>query len=251
MEKKNMTLHLRVWRQKNAASKGKMVDYTVNNVSQDMSFLEMLDVLNEDLIKKGDDPIEFDNDCREGICGMCSMVINGVAHGPEKGTATCQLHMRKFKDGDTITVEPWRGTAFPPIKDLAVDRSAFDQIIAAGGYTSCRVGSAADANAILVSKDMAEKAMDAAACIGCGACVAACPNGSASLFVAAKVAQFTYLPQGHAEQKQRVLNMVHKMDELGFGDCSNHGECEAVCPKEISIKHIAIMRREYFKAAIS
>lgn len=251
MEKKNMTLHLRVWRQKNASAKGKMVDYTINDVSQDMSFLELLDVLNEDLIKKGEDPVEFDNDCREGICGMCSMVINGVAHGPEKGTATCQLHMRKFKDGDTITVEPWRGTAFPPIKDLVVDRSAFDQIMAAGGYTSCRVGSAADANAILVPKDMAEKAMDAAACIGCGACVAACPNGSASLFVAAKVTQFAFLPQGHAERKQRVLNMVHKMDELGFGDCSNHGECEAVCPKEISIKHIAVMRREYFKAAIS
>ena len=245
-----MTLKLRIWRQKNAQSAGRLGDYTVKNISTHMSFLEMLDVLNEDLIKKGDDPVEFDNDCREGICGMCSCVINGVAHGPEKATATCQLHMRKFKDGDTITVEPWRASPFPIIKDLVVDRSAFDEIIAAGGYTSCKVGAAADANSILVPKDQAEKAMDAAACIGCGACVAACPNASASLFVAAKIAQFAQLPQGHAERKQRALNMVGKMDELGFGDCSNHGECEAVCPKEISIKHIAIMRKEYFKAAV-
>ncbi|HMW34018.1 succinate dehydrogenase/fumarate reductase iron-sulfur subunit [bacterium] len=251
MEQKKMTLHLKIWRQKNMQSAGKMVDYTLDNVSTDMSFLEMLDVLNERIIKNGEDPIEYDNDCREGICGMCSMVINGVAHGPEKGTATCQLHMRKFKDGDHITVEPWRASPFPVVKDLATDRSAFDAIIAAGGYTSCRVGSAAEANALLVPKDMADKAMDAAACIGCGACVAACPNGSASLFVSAKIAQFTYLPQGHAERKQRVLNMVNKMDELGFGDCSNHGECEAVCPKEISITHIAIMRKEYLKAALS
>jgi len=251
MEKQKMTIHLKVWRQKSSQTKGKMIDYTLDDVSEDMSFLELLDVLNEKLIKKGEDPVEFDNDCREGICGMCSMVVNGVAHGPEKGTATCQLHMRKFKNGDTISVEPWRAKPFPVIKDLVVDRSAFDEIIAAGGYTSCKVGAAVDANSILVPKDLAEKAMDAAACIGCGACVAACPNGSASLFVGAKISQFTFLPQGRAEQKQRVLNMVNKMDELGFGDCSNHGECEAVCPKEISISHIAIMRKEYIKAAFS
>ncbi len=245
-----MTMFLKVWRQKNGQAKGKLTDYTLTDVSEHMSFLEMLDVLNEQLIKKGEEPVEFDNDCREGICGMCSLVINGIAHGPEKATATCQLHMRKFKDGETVVIEPWKSKAFPVIKDLVVDRTAFDKIISAGGYTSCKVGSAADANSMLVPKDMAEKAMDAAACIGCGACVAACPNGSASLFTAAKIAQFTFLPQGHAERKSRVLNMVNTMDDLGFGDCSNHGECEAVCPKEISISHIAIMRKEYFKAAI-
>ncbi len=245
----NMTLHLRVWRQKNTSSKGRMVDYTLTGVSPDMSFLEMMDTLNEKLIKEGVEPVEFDNDCREGICGMCNMVINGIAHGPQKGTATCQLHVRKFKDGDTITVEPWRAKAFPVLKDLVVDRSAFDHIIAAGGYTSVNAGGAPDGNAILISKELADKAMDAAACIGCGACVAACPNGSASLFVAAKIAQFTFLPQGHPERGRRALRMVEKMDELEFGDCSNHGECEAVCPKEISISHIALMRREYLKAA--
>lgn len=251
MESKKLSLHLKIWRQKSGNEHGRMVDYHVKDISPDMSFLEMLDTLNEQLIKRGDDPIEFDNDCREGICGMCSLVINGVAHGPEKGTATCQLHMRKFKDGDTITVEPWRARAFPVLKDLVVDRRAFDEIIAAGGYTSVHVGAAVDGNAVLVPKPAAEKAMDAAACIGCGACVAACPNASASLFVAAKVAQFVHLPQGHPERKTRVINMLHKMDELGFGDCSNHGECEAVCPKEISIASIALMRREYFKAAIT
>jgi succinate dehydrogenase / fumarate reductase iron-sulfur subunit len=250
MENKKMTVHLKVWRQKNNQSDGKMVDYTLPEILPDMSFLEMMDVLNEKLIKEGQEPIEFDNDCREGICGMCSLVINGLAHGKEKGTATCQLHMRKFSDGDTITVEPWRAKAFPLVKDLVVDRSAFDHIMAAGGYTSVNTGGAPDGNAILVSKEKADKAMDAAACIGCGACVAACPNGSASLFVAAKIAQFAYLPQGHAERQRRALRMVEKMDDLGFGDCSNHGECEAVCPKEISISHIALMRREFFKAAI-
>jgi succinate dehydrogenase / fumarate reductase iron-sulfur subunit len=247
----NMTIHLRVWRQKNSASEGRMVDYTLADVSPDMSFLEMMDTLNENLIKEMQEPVEFDNDCREGICGMCSLVINGLAHGPEKSTATCQLHMRKFKDGDTITVEPWRAKAFPVVKDLVIDRSALDHIMAAGGYTSVNAGGAPDGNAILISKEMADKAMDAAACIGCGACVAACPNASASLFVAAKISQFSFLPQGHPERRRRALRMVKKMDDLGFGDCSNHGECEAVCPKEISISHIAIMRREYLKAALS
>jgi succinate dehydrogenase / fumarate reductase iron-sulfur subunit len=216
-----------------------------------MSFLEMLDVLNEKLIKEGQDPVEFDNDCREGICGMCSMVINGVAHGPWKGTATCQLHMRQYKNGDTIVIEPWRARGFPVIKDLVVDRSAFDRIIAAGGYISMNVGGAPDANAIPIPKAIAEEAMDAAACIGCGACVAACPNASASLFVAAKISQFALLPQGQPERKRRVLRMVEQMDKEGFGDCSNHGECEAVCPKEISISHIARMKREYWRAMFS
>jgi succinate dehydrogenase / fumarate reductase iron-sulfur subunit len=247
----NMTVHLRIWRQRNSASEGRMVDYTLTGVSPDMSFLEMMDLLNENLIKEAQEPVEFDNDCREGICGMCSMVIDGMAHGPEKSTATCQLHMRKFKDGDTITVEPWRAKAFPVVKDLVIDRSALDHIMAAGGYTSVNAGGAPDGNAILISKEMADKAMDAAACIGCGACVAACPNASASLFVAAKITQFAFLPQGHPERRRRALRMVKKMDDLGFGDCSNHGECEAVCPKEISIAHIAIMRREYLKAALS
>jgi succinate dehydrogenase / fumarate reductase iron-sulfur subunit len=248
---KNMTLNLKIWRQPNAQSPGRFVSYTVQDISPDMSFLEMLDILNEQLAKIGDEPIEFDNDCREGICGMCSLVINGVPHGSEKGTATCQLHMRKFRDGQTITVEPWRARPFPVLKDLVVDRGTLDRIMAAGGYVSCHVGAAVDANAILIPKDMAEKAMDYAACIGCGACVAACPNASASLFVAAKIAQFAHLPQGQVERAERALRMVEAMDELGFGDCSNHGECEAVCPKEISIASIALMRREYFKAAIS
>lgn len=246
-----MTLNLRIWRQKNQQSSGRIVPYVLNDVSPDMSFLEMLDVLNENLIKKDDDPVEFDNDCREGICGTCSMVINGLAHGPQHATAVCQLHMRQFNDGDTITVEPWRARAFPVIKDLVVDRIAFDRIIAAGGYISMNAGGAPDANASLIPKDMADVAMDAASCIGCGACVAACPNASASLFVAAKISQFSLLPQGQVERRRRVIRMVGQMDEEGFGDCSNHAECEAVCPKEISIGHIARMRREYFKAAIS
>ncbi len=247
----HMTLHLRIWRQKDANSPGKMVSYTVENVSPHMSFLEMLDVLNEDLIKKGEDPIEFDNDCREGICGMCSLVVNGIPHGPQHATAVCQLHMRHFKDGETITIEPWRAKAFPVLKDLVVDRSAFDRIIAAGGYISVNTGGAPDANTIPIPKEVADEAMDAAACIGCGACVAACPNASASLFTAAKISQLALLPQGHPERKQRVRRMVEQMDQEGFGDCSNHAECEAVCPKEISIAHIARMRREYLRALLS
>lgn len=248
---KNMTLNLLIWRQKDANSRGQMTPYTTGSVSPDMSFLEMLDMLNEDLIRSGEHPIEFDNDCREGICGMCALVINGVAHGPKHATATCQLHMREFKDGVTITIEPWRAQAFPVIKDLVVDRSAFDRIIAVGGYISVNVGEAPDANALPISIDHVERAMDAAECIACGACVAACPNASASLFVGAKIAHFALLPQGKLERKQRVINMVEQMDKEGFGDCSNHGECEAVCPKEISISNIALMRREYLKAVLS
>ncbi len=248
---KKMTLNLLVWRQKDAKSPGKMVSYTVSDVTPEMSFLEMLDVLNEHLIDKGEEPIEFDNDCREGICGMCSLVINGIPHGPEHGTATCQLHMRHFKDGDTITVEPFRARAFPVVKDLVVDRSAFDRILAAGGYISVNAGSAPEANSILIPKNKADEAMDAATCIGCGACVAACPNASAMLFVAAKVSHLALLPQGHPERKMRVLRMVEQMEREGFGDCSNHAECESVCPKEISIAHIARMRREYLKAVVS
>lgn len=246
-----MTLHLLVWRQANATSPGKMVPYTAKDISPDMSFLEMLDVVNEELIKKGEDPIEFDNDCREGICGSCGMVINGIAHGSQRATATCQLHMRHFKDGDTITIEPFRARAFPIVKDLVVDRSAFDRIITAGGYISVNTGGAPDANTILIPKEDADKAMDAAACIGCGACVAACPNASAALFTAAKISHFTFLPQGHPERKHRVLRMIQQMDAEGFGDCSNYGECEAVCPKQISISTIARMRREFLKAALS
>jgi succinate dehydrogenase / fumarate reductase iron-sulfur subunit len=245
-----MTLNLLIWRQKDAVSPGKMVAYTISDASPDMSFLEMLDVLNEDLMKKGEDAIEFDNDCREGICGMCGFVINGVAHGPRRATAACQVHMREFKDGDTITVEPWRAKAFPVIKDLVVDRSAFDRIMVAGGYISVNVGEAPDANTLPIPKDNADQAMDAAACIGCGACVAACPNASASLFVGAKIAQFALLSQGQPERKRRALNMVEQMDKEGFGDCSNHGECEAVCPKEIPISNIALMRREYLRAIL-
>ena len=251
MNNGKMKLNLKIWRQKNGRSKGKMMPYTIEGVSHHMSFLEMLDVLNEDLIKKGDDPVEFDNDCREGICGMCSLVINGVAHGPQRATAVCQLHMRHFKDGQTVTIEPWRAKAFPVIKDLVVDRSSFDRIIAAGGYVSMNVGGAPDGNAIPISKEVADEAMDAASCIGCGACVAACPNASASLFTAAKISQLSLLPQGQPEQKRRVIRMVEQMDQEGFGDCSNHAECEAVCPKEISIGHIARMKREYFKAMLT
>ncbi len=245
-----MKFHLRIWRQPDSNSPGKFVSYTVENITSDMSFLEMMDLLNETLIKKGENPIVFDNDCREGICGMCGLMINGVAHGPER-TCTCQLHMRSFKDGDTITIEPWRARAFPVIKDLVVDRSAFDRIIQAGGYTSVNTGSAPEANSMPVPKPDSEEAMDAAACIGCGACVAACPNASATLFLSAKISQLALLPQGRIEAKERVMAMLEQHDAEGFGDCSNHAECEAVCPKEISITHIARMRREFWKAAVS
>jgi succinate dehydrogenase / fumarate reductase iron-sulfur subunit len=246
-----MRLHLKIWRQPGRAQAGRLVDYDMEGVNPDMSFLEMLDVLNERLILEGSEVIEFDNDCREGICGMCSLVINGIPHGPERATATCQLYMRHFHDGETITVEPFRARAFPVVKDLVVDRSAFDRIITAGGYTSVNAGGAPDGNAILIRKEKADEAMDAAACIGCGACVAACPNASASLFVGAKISQLALLPQGHPERRRRALRMIEQMDKEGFGDCSNHRECEAVCPKEISISHIARMKREYFKVMIA
>ncbi|MCA6361406.1 MAG: succinate dehydrogenase/fumarate reductase iron-sulfur subunit [Bacteroidetes bacterium] len=245
-----MNLTLKVWRQQNASDKGKFVTYNVKDVSPDMSFLEMFDVLNEQLINSGDEPIAFDHDCREGICGMCSMYINGRAHGPMKGTTTCQLHMRSFKDGDTITVEPWRAKAFPVIKDLVVDRSAFDKIIASGGFVSVNTGNAQDANAIPIPKDDADASFAAAACIGCGACVASCKNSSAMLFVSAKVSQFALLPQGQAERTDRVLNMVKTMDEAGFGNCTNTGSCEVECPKEISLGNIARMNREYLMATL-
>lgn len=247
---KGMTLHLKIWRQKNGKDKGKIEDYTINDVSKDSSFLEMLDVLNEELVAKGTDPVAFDHDCREGICGMCSLMINGQAHGPEAQTTTCQLHMRKFSDGDTVVIEPWRARAFPVLKDLMVDRTAFDDIIAAGGFVSVNTGNAQDANSILVPKENAELAMDAAACIGCGACVASCKNASAMLFVSAKVSQLALLPQGQAEAEQRVQNMVKKMDDLGFGNCTNEAECEASCPKGISISNIARMNKEFLFSAV-
>lgn len=245
-----MKINLRVWRQKNAADKGGMKSYVVNDVNPDMSFLEMFDVLNEQLIHQGDEPIAFDHDCREGICGMCSMYINGRAHGPLHGTTTCQLYMRHFKDGETIVVEPWRAKAFPVIKDLVVDRTAFDKIISAGGFISVNTGQAIDANATPVEKSKAEEAMDAAACIGCGACVAACKNASAMLFTSAKVSQLALLPQGDPERKVRVLKMVEAHDEAGFGSCTNTGACEAECPKEISISHIARLNREFSLASV-
>jgi succinate dehydrogenase / fumarate reductase iron-sulfur subunit len=246
-----MDLTLKIWRQDDAEDKGKMVDYKVTEISGSMSFLEMMDVLNEQLVNAGDQPVAFDHDCREGICGMCSMYINGQAHGPGRGVTTCQLHMRMFKDGDTITIEPWRATAFPVIKDLVVDRSAFDRIQHAGGYISVNTsGNTQDANATLISKKAADTAMDAATCIGCGACVAACKNSSAMLFVGAKVSQYALLPQGQIEATDRVKNMVAQMDEEGFGNCSNTGACEAVCPKEISLDNIARMNRELMKASI-
>ncbi len=251
VEKKNIKIYLKVWRQKKGQHNGQLVKYTVEDISPDSSFLEMLDLLNEKLIRQGDDPIEFDSDCREGICGTCGQVVNGVAHSSKQGIATCQLHMRHFQDGDTIMVEPFRARAFPVIKDLVVDRSAFDRIISKGGYISANTGSPPDANALPIAKENADRAMDAAACIGCGACVAACPNASASLFVAAKVSQYSFLPQGQPERRQRAMAMITLMDKEGFGTCSNHGECEAVCPKSIPITMIARMRREYFKAAIS
>lgn len=245
-----MKLTLKVWRQKNGQTEGSFATYHARNVIPDMSFLEMLDVVNEGLIEQGEDPIAFDSDCREGICGMCSLVINGVAHGGHRGTATCQLHMRHFNDGETITIEPWRAAAFPVIKDLVVDRGAFDRIIAAGGFVSVSTGGVPDANAIPVSKDNSDKSMDAAACIGCGACVAACKNASAMLFVSAKVSHLALLPQGQVERERRVLNMVRQMDAEGFGNCTVTGSCEAVCPKEISLDFIALMNREYFKALL-
>lgn len=244
----NMTIHLKIWRQSGPDQAGKLVDYSLSGLNSHMSFLEMLDVLNETLIKKGEAPVEFDSDCREGICGTCGCMINGQPHGPERGATTCQLHMRSFKDGDTLVIEPFRARAFPVIKDLVVDRSAFDNIIAAGGYVSAKSGPHPDANANLIGKDAAESAMDAAACIGCGACVAACPNASASLFASAKITQMSLLPQGQPERARRVVRMVQKMDGDGFGNCTNVGECYSACPKEISIKHIATMKRELARA---
>ena len=246
-----MRLNLKIWRQAGLGASGRLVDYTAEHVSPDMSFLEMLDVVNEGLIKTGVDAIAFDSDCREGICGMCSLVVNGVAHGPDRGTTVCQLHMRRFKDGETVTVEPWRAKPFPVVKDLVVDRSAFDRIIAAGGYVSVNVGGAQDGNNIPIPKDVVETAMDSAACIACGACVAACKNASAHLFMGAKISHLSLLPQGQQERHQRVLSMVAQADSEGFGSCSNEGECEAVCPKEIPISNIARMTREYIKARIA
>ena len=246
----NMNLTLKVWRQKNASQKGELVTYPVSDISPDMSFLEMFDVLNNQLVADGKEPIAFDHDCREGICGMCSMHINGHAHGPKDQVTTCQLHMRSFKDGDTIVVEPWRAAAFPVVKDLVVDRSSFDRIIAKGGFISVNTGNAKDANNLPIPKVDADKAFEAAACIGCGACVATCKNSSAMLFVSAKVAQLSLLPQGKAEASQRVLNMVAQMDEEGFGSCTNTGACEVECHKGISIQNIAIMNKEYLKASV-
>jgi succinate dehydrogenase / fumarate reductase iron-sulfur subunit len=246
-----MNLTLKIWRQKNANDKGSMVDYKVDDISPDMSFLEMLDVLNEQLINKGESPVAFDHDCREGICGMCSLYINGEAHGPDRGVTTCQLHMRMFKDGDTITIEPFRATAFPVVKDLIVDRSSFDRIQHAGGFISVNTsGNTIDANAIPVNKQDADDAFSAATCIGCGACVASCKNSSAMLFVGAKVSQFALLPQGKVEATDRVLNMVKQMDDEGFGNCTNTGACEVECPKGISLENIARMNQEYLKASL-
>jgi len=245
----NLTLH--VWRQPGPGTPGQMVRYEARDISPDMSFLEMLDVVNEGLIEQGQEPIAFDHDCREGICGSCGLMINGVAHGPMKGTATCQLHMRSFRDGDRITIEPWRARAFPVLKDLVVDRSAFDRIIASGGFVSVSTGSAPDANAIPVPKADADRAMDAAQCIGCGACVAACPNASAMLFTSAKIGHLGLLPQGQAERYRRALGMVERMDLEGFGGCTWHGECQEACPKEISIEWISRMYRDYLKASLT
>ncbi|HKK18886.1 MAG TPA: succinate dehydrogenase/fumarate reductase iron-sulfur subunit [Opitutales bacterium] len=245
-----MNLTLKVWRQKNGGTGGKFEEYPLSDVSEDSSFLEMLDVLNEQLVERGEEPVAFDHDCREGICGMCSMTINGIAHGPERATTACQLHMRHFHDGQTITIEPWRAEPFPVMKDLIVDRTPFDRIIQSGGFITGRTGSAVDANATLIPKSTADYAMDAAACIGCGACVAACPNASAMLFTAAKVAHMNSLPQGKAEKDRRTLAMVRTMDEEGFGGCTNIGECEAVCPKQISLDMIAHLNRDYAQAQV-
>ena len=245
-----ISIKLKIWRQDGPGKPGRLVDYTADKVSTDMSFLEMLDVVNEGLIKKGEDAIAFESDCREGICGACGLVINGVPNGPVRGTTTCQLHMRSFKHGDTITIEPWRAKAFPIVKDLVVDRSAFDRIIGAGGYVSFNTGGAPDGNCLPISKDVSEAAMDMAACIGCGSCVAACKNAAAHLFTSAKITHLGLLPQGQPERYTRVVRMVDQMDTEGFGNCSNEGECEAVCPKEISISGIARMYRDYHKAAL-
>jgi succinate dehydrogenase / fumarate reductase iron-sulfur subunit len=245
-----MRLTLKIWRQESATSAGRFVTYEHDQVSEHMSFLEMLDVLNQQLIQRGEGPVAFDHDCREGICGACGMVIDGVAHGPQRATTTCQLHMRHFRDGATVTIEPWRARAFPVIKDLVVDRSAFDRIIQAGGYISVNTGGAPDANALPVPKPRAERAMDAAACIGCGACVAACPNASAMLFTAAKVVHLGQVPQGQPERQARVWRMVHRMEAEGFGACTNHGECEAVCPKEIPLDMISMLNRDLLAATL-
>jgi succinate dehydrogenase / fumarate reductase iron-sulfur subunit len=245
-----MRLHLKVWRQPARDAKGRLVDYAAERLNPDMSFLEMLDVVNDDLIRRGEDPIAFDSDCREGICGSCGLMVNGIPHGPERGGTVCQLHLRTFRDGDTVTVEPWRASAFPIVKDLVVDRSAFDRIIAAGGFISVNTGSAPEANTIPIARAVAEKAIDAAQCIACGACVAACKNASASLFVASKISHLGLLPQGQVERYPRVIAMVDQMDMEGFGHCSNEAECEAVCPKEIPIATIARMYRDYFKATV-
>ena len=247
-----MNLTLKIWRQKSASDKGKMVDYKISDISEHMSFLEMMDVLNEQIINLGDEPVAFDHDCREGICGMCSMYINGEAHGPDRGVTTCQLHMRMFKDGDTITIEPFRAAAFPVIKDLVVDRSSFERIQQSGGYISVNTsGNTQDANSIPIPKKDADDAMDAATCIGCGACVATCKNSSAMLFVGAKVSQYALLPQGQVEATDRVLNMVAQMDAEGFGNCTNTGACEVECPKGISLENIARMNREFLSASLS
>ena len=250
MSEKSLNLTLKVWRQKNSKEAGNFATYQMKDISTDMSFLEMFDILNEQLITKGEDPVAFDHDCREGICGMCSMMINGRAHGPQEGTTTCQLHMRKFNDGDTITVEPWTARSFPVSKDQAVNSTAFDRIIASGGFVSVNTGNAQDGNTIPIPKDDADDAFAAAACIGCGACVASCKNASAMLFVSAKVSQLALLPQGQVERESRVINMVKQMDEEGFGSCTNAGSCEAECPKEISLENIARMNREYLLAGL-
>jgi len=251
MQHNTMNLNLKVWRQKNSKTQGRFESYQVNDISSEMSFLEMIDVLNEKLIKDGGDAIAFDHDCREGICGMCSMVIDGRPHGPWQGTTTCQLHMRAFKDGDTITIEPFRANAFPVVKDLMVNRSAFDRIIQSGGYISVNTGNAVDGNSLPIEKDNADDAFAAAACIGCGACVAACKNASAMLFVSAKVSHLALLPQGQPERKQRVASMISQMDKEGFGSCTNTYACEAECPKEISVMNIARLNREYLQSSLS
>jgi len=246
-----MNLTLKIWRQRNRDDAGKFVTYQIKDVSPDMSFLEMLDVLNVDLVKKGDEPVAFDHDCREGICGSCGVMVDGRAHGPGRGVATCQVHMRSFAEGDVVVIEPWRADPFPVIKDLIVDRTSFDRIMQAGGYVSVKTGGAPDGNAIAVSKPVSDEAFDAAACIGCGACVAACPNSSAMLFVAAKISHLALLPQGEPERRIRALRMVEQMDNEGFGNCSNNYACEAECPKEISVTHIARLNREFLKAKLT